>query len=482
MADLAGALPTKNVVTSGPPYRAILRLALPTLVAMLTQSFVNEIDIIFFAHLDCPESSNAQGALFPSLVVLWMFGGSLSSIGVGTQATTARRFAEGDPHAAGAVMLNAFLFSLVGGLVFSLAGFILIPHLLGVLIRGPELEGARLAANAYLAYRVWGVASMAMTAAFKAFFDGIGKTHVHLVSAVIMNVTNVALCILLIFGKGGFPRMGIAGAGLAGVISTYMGLGIMILYALKAKYRTRFGPFDFKKYDPKLLWSILKLSIPGGIATIAVMTGFALFAGVASMLDQIHPIGAATPLCPGGKLEPVNMASTTVIVGILKLTFTACLAFGTATATLVSQSLGEKAPDKASRFGWASIRLGLIIFGVVGLIEAVFAKQILGFFSSSELVRSHALVPLIIMGLATPVIATGMILTQALFGAGDVKFVMVIELVLHFVCLVPLAYILGVTLNYGIIGLFIAAVTYILGLAIAMVVRFRSGVWKQIKV
>src|SRR5262245_11494689 len=125
MAELA--IPATNVVTSGPPNRAILRLALPTLVAMLTQSFVNEIDIIFFARLPCPESSNAQAALFPSLVVLWMFGGSLSGIAVGTQAMTGRRFAEGDYEAAGTVMFNAFLFALVGGALFSALGYLLMP-------------------------------------------------------------------------------------------------------------------------------------------------------------------------------------------------------------------------------------------------------------------------------------------------------------------------------------------------------------------
>ncbi len=478
MADVS-LPPNANVVTSGPPNRAILKLALPTLVAMLTQSFVNEIDIVFFAHLPCPESSNAQAALFPSLVVLWAFGGSLSGIAVGTQATTGRRFAEGDYEAAGAVIFNAFLFALVGGALFTLLGYLLMPPILGLLIKPVD---ARAAANAYLSYRVVGVASMAMTAAFKAFFDGIGKTHVHLVSAVVMNATNVLLCVLLIFGYGGFPRMGIAGAGLAGMVSTYIGLAIMIGYALHPKYRKKFHPFTFKKLDKALLFNILKLSIPGGIATIAVMTGFALFALVASSLDKIHPIGSATPMCPGGDAEPVNMASTTVIVGILKLTFTACLAFGTATATLVAQSLGEKDGAKAARFGWASIRLGLVIFGIVGLLEALFSKQILSFFSSSALVQSHALTPLIIMGLATPLIATGMILTQALFGAGDTKYVMVAELILHFVCLVPLAYLLGVKLDLGIVGLFAAAVTYIVGLAIAMVYRFRSGVWQKIKV
>ena len=85
--------PGTNLVTSGPAHKAVLRLALPTVAAMLTQSVVNEIDIVFFARLPCPESSNAQAALLPSLIVLWLFGGSLSAISVGTQAFTARRFA-----------------------------------------------------------------------------------------------------------------------------------------------------------------------------------------------------------------------------------------------------------------------------------------------------------------------------------------------------------------------------------------------------
>jgi len=93
MAQIALPAEGTNVVTSGPPHKAILKLALPTVAAMLTQSVVNEIDIVFFARLPCPESSNAQAALLPSLIVLWLFGGSLSAISVGTQAFTGRRFA-----------------------------------------------------------------------------------------------------------------------------------------------------------------------------------------------------------------------------------------------------------------------------------------------------------------------------------------------------------------------------------------------------
>ena len=80
---------------------------------MLSQSVVNEIDVVFFSHLPCPESSNGQAALLPSLILVWLFGGSLSAISVGTQAIVARRYAEGDRPAAGAVLANAAFFCLV---------------------------------------------------------------------------------------------------------------------------------------------------------------------------------------------------------------------------------------------------------------------------------------------------------------------------------------------------------------------------------
>jgi Na+-driven multidrug efflux pump len=297
-----------------------------------------------------------------------------------------------------------------------------------------------------------------------------------------MNAINIVLCLLFIFGNEtlGIDKMGIAGAGVAGFVSTWVGLGIMVVYAMLPEYRQRFAPFSFKKIQTGLTWSILKLSIPSSVATIAVMTGFALFAGIAGQLDQRFPIGVISPVCPGGRAEPVNGAATTVVVGVLKLTFTACLAFGTSTATLVAQSLGEKDGDKAERFGWTSVRLGLIIFGVVGLLEAVFAKQIIGFVAKSELVQQTAYWPLVTMGLCTPLIAMGMILTQALFGAGNSRFVMIVELILHFTCLVPLAWVLGVTLQMGLMGLWLAAVVYVVLLAAVMGWKFRSGDWKKI--
>lgn len=462
-----------HVDTRGGPYRTILRLATPTMIAMLSQSVVNEIDIVFFAQLPNPESSNGQAALAPSLIALWAFGGSLSAISVGTQALTARRSAEGNRDAAGAVLTNATTFALLAGFVFSLIGFIILDPLMHAMVKNPD---AAAYAISYTRWRFLGIISMAMTFAFKAFFDGLGQTRIHMVSALVMNAANIVLCWLLIFGNLGFPRMGPPGAGLAAVISTYFGLAIMIAYGMKKQYRSVYQWIDRKKLSWSITWQILRLAIPGGVATMAVMAGFGFFLFVVGKLDALTGANTASS-------EAVNGAATTAIIGILKLTFTACLAFGTATATLVGQSLGERDPDKAALFGWSSVRLGLLLFGILGLIEGVlFTRPILAFVSHSAAVQNAAYLPLRIMGIITPVIAVAMILTQALFGAGNSRFVMIVELILHFTCLMPLAWLFGITLRGGLPGIWASAVVYIVALAAAMLWKFWRGDWKTTQI
>jgi Na+-driven multidrug efflux pump len=471
----------KALVTTGSPSAVILKLALPTVLAMLTQSAVNEVDIIFFSRLPPPESSTAQAALLPSLILLWMFGGSLSAISVGTQALSARRFAQGKSVDAGAVLVNSWVCALVAGVVFTAVGYLVMPLALNALIRVPEV---RVAALGYLKWRLLGITSMAATFSFKAFFDGIGKTHVHMVASVVMNVLNVLLCVMLIFGRFGAPRLGMTGAGLAGAASSWVGLLIMAAWAMLPHYRTHFRPFDLARVARPLMADILRLSLPSAVATVAVMSGFALFSGIVSHLDGIsHAVAVLSPDNPSAQPEAVNGAATALIVGILKLTFTACLAFGTSTATLVSQSLGAGEPEKAERFGWVSVRLGLVVFGVVGLVEGVVLTQpLLHFVTKSAAVYQTALVPMRMMGLCTPLIAVGMILTQALFGAGNTRFVMLVELVLHFFCLVPLAWLFGISLNLGLPGIWSAAVTYVVLLTSVMVWKFRRGDWKTIAI
>ena len=167
---------------------------------------------------------------------------------------------------------------------------------------------------------------------------------------------------------------------------------------------------------------------------------------------------------------------------MLSATFVSCMAFGTATATLVGQSMGEGDPDRAEKYGWTSVKLGVLIFGVVGALMFMFPEKVLGAFSHESAVVAAGIGPLRIMAAMGPVIATAMILTQALFGAGETRYVMVVELSLHFGCLVPLAWLFGVTLHRGLIGVWTSVAVYGCSLATLMTVKFALGGWKRLKV
>jgi MATE family multidrug resistance protein len=446
-------------------YKAILRLALPTVFAMLSQSVVNEIDVVFFSHLPVPESSNAQAALVPSLILTWLFGGSLSAISVGTQALVARRYAEGNRRAAGAVLANTVFFAVVAGAAFSVIGLLTMPFLVRAIISVPQVQDV---AIAYTRWRLLAVISMAATMGVKAFFDGIGRTHVHFVAAVVMNVFNVLLCWMFIFGHLGAPRMGGPGAGLSAFLATWIGLGIMLLYAWAVR-----GDYHFVSWSNisrSTTWAMLKLSIPAGIAIVIMMAGFGIFAKNVGRLD-VDTLG-----------EPVNSAANTDIIETLKLTFTACMAFGTATATLIGQAMGRKQYDEAHKWGWASVRLGVVIFGVVGLCEGVlFTHPLVAFISNSPAVQAAAVFPLRIMGIATPMIAIAMILSEGLFGAGATKFVAAAQGTLIFGVLLPLSWLLGLKLGFGLRGVWIAAFVYSGVAAATMSMRFAGGSWKSIK-
>jgi len=458
-------------------YKVILRLAIPTVLAMLSQSIVNDVDVVYFSKLPCPYSSNAQAALLPSLIMTWLFGGSLSALGVGTQALVARRYAEGERAAAGAVLSNASFFCILAGALMSVAGVVLLPVMVRSMITVPEVQNV---AIAYTRWRMFGVISMGWSMGIKAFFDGVGKTHVHLVSAVVMNTVNIFLCWVLIFGHLGAPAMGAPGAGLSAFLSTWIGLGILVVYALVE--RRDYHPCRASNISPKVTWAILKLSIPAALTTVVMMVGFGLFARAVGRLD--HSVVASQSLVAGrcGSTEAVNSAANTDIVEILKLTFTACMAFGTSTATLIGQSLGRRRPDEARRWGWASVRLGIVLFGVVGLCEgALFTHSIIAFVSNSPAVRAAAVFPLRIMGLATPVIAIAMILSEGLFGAGETKFVALAQFLMIFGWLVPGAYIFGLAMHLSLNGVWIVAFVYVCLAAVTMSVKFARGRWTSIR-
>jgi len=451
--------------------KRILYLAVPAQLALLTQTGVNLVDTYFIGLLDEPERSHGQAMLSFSLALLWAVGGFLSAISVGTQAMVARREGRNDPQASGLVLANALVLAAVSSAIATVVCWYVAPLVFSLASDDPDYVRI---GTAYSKWRFVGLMSMVTTAAYKSFFDGTGRTYVHFAAAVVMNVVNVALCYALIFGHLGAPRMGVEGAGIAAAISSSVGLLVVFAWSRRPGELTRYRAYRTRVITPIAMWQLARLSVPSGVATTVVMTGFILFIRIVSVFDR-----PGLDNTPG---DSIYGAATTIIINVLSLTFFSCMAFGVATATLVSSSLGARNPAAAERFVWSSVKIGCLMFGVVGALEVMFPGTCIAFFNRSPAVIAAGIPSMRLMGACGPLIAVAMILTQALFGAGNTRFVMIVELALHFGVLLPVAYLMGVVLKLGLLGVWSSAALYVLCLTVIMSVKFRGGTWKAINI
>src|SRR4051812_33998053 len=118
--------------------RRIGSLTWPVVVAMISQTLINQVDHALIGRLPSSESIPGQAALGPSLILFWMFGGMLAAISVGTQAITARRFGENDHERAGQVLFNSLVVASVTSAIVSVIGWFAAPRLMRLVTSDPD--------------------------------------------------------------------------------------------------------------------------------------------------------------------------------------------------------------------------------------------------------------------------------------------------------------------------------------------------------
>ncbi len=458
--------------------RRIIHLGWPVIIGMLCQTAINTVDLLFIGRL--PEEIAVPGtaAVLSSIILLWAFGGFLSSISVGTQAISARRFSEGHWLDAGRVLTNAIAVSIVASILIMGIAELLVDPLMALLSPSNAVQQL---GTSYSRIRFWGLPGMALMASYRSFYDGLGRVRIHMTIAVLMNIANIILCYFLIFGFSAFgftvEPMHVKGAALGAVLSSYFGLLLMIVWSLRKEDRLHFGVYRLKHLNFDVAFAVSKLSFWSGLATVILMTGVGLFNHIVGLIDQSEGVDA------------INSSAASIIIHVMMLVFMSCLAFGTSTAILVSQSVGAKVPNLAERYGWQSVLLAVYVVSFFGFFVFLFPEPILRIFMPKEGTQANALKDAVVtlaipslklaVGLVAPLAAAAMVLTQALYGAGKTRYVMVVEFLLHFGCLVPLSWFLGVVCGQGLFGCWIAAVVYVALLLLATGIKFWRGQWKE---
>ena len=437
--------------------RRVWRLASPIILGNLSQILLGVVDTAMLGRLS-PAALAAAGI---GTIAYFLVISTLGALSVGTQALTARRHGERNLVQCGQALDNSLALAFVLGGIFTLLSPWLARSLSPALESGPEM--GRLLRE-YMEYRFYGAAFALCNLAFAGFFNGIGKTKVRMTAAIIRTATNVLLDWLLIFGNLGFPKLGVKGAAIASTLATALAFLFYLGVSLGRGYRPTYRYFRPANVDLTWVGRIVRLSLPLMLRSLVGMGGYLAFFWIV------------------GRIGTVEVAASNVIRSLLSVSWMFGSSMGVAATTLVGQNMGAGEYEEAESSGWEAVKLSVIFMGIIGALFLFFPSPLMRIYTDDLGVISAGIPVLRLLSIAQVFAAIGLVLSSALIGAGDMRFVLGVEVGNTCLAYLPLVWLLGVHLGLGLLGAWSAEAIYNLIPALLMALRFKSGSWKGIRI
>ena len=439
--------------------RLVFGLAWPVIVENLLQTAVGMVDLLMVSRLGAAAIAGV-GIGTQILFVIFM---SIGALAVSTTALVARRTGEQRPAEASRVLKQSVLLALGAGVLLALCGVPAAEHIVRLL--GAESTVVTLGGS-YL--RITFLFSGFLIASFVlgAGLRGVGDSRKPMMAAMLINVVNISLDYVLIFGHLGFPALGVEGAAWAAAIGRSSGAAVLAFFLLRASSRQRLSLLGREGWRPDLdiIRRLVQIGLPSLIEGLSRSLGFLMFSTIV--------IGLGTTV----------FAAQRVVFALMSLSFMPGFAFGIAASALTGQALGAERPDRARRATWFAVRSALLWMGSLAVLFFFGGPWLTRLFTSDpEIVRIGSS-GLKALALGQPFFACSMVLAGALRGAGDTRFPMLTSSVGMWVVRLPLAWWFALELGWGLPGAF---ASFALGSAVEATImtwRYRRGYWASIKV
>ena len=439
--------------TKGRINRALGLLAIPMMLEMSMESVFAVVDIAFVSRLGT-DAIAAVGITEALITVLYAVAVGL---GMGVTAMVARRIGGKEREAAARVTGQAIWVGAGLSLLIGIPGSFYAADMLRLMGASTSVVET---GTGFAAVLLGGSASIIYLFVLNAAFRGAGDASVALRSLWLANGINIILDPCLIFGLGPFPEMGVTGAAVATTIGRSIGIVYQLWYLFDGRGRLRFRLRNLA-LAPPVLGRMLVISM-GGIGQFLIATSSWI------IVMRIVAIYGSTAV-----------AAYTIGLRIFEFIWLPSWGLGNAAATLVGQNLGAGQPDRAEKSTWRAAKYNTIFMTSVGVFVIIFAPGIAGLFTNDADVLRYGTSCLRILAIGIPMYAVGMIVTQALNGAGDTRTPTAINLVCFWILQIPLAYWLATDLSLGPDGVFWAMVVSESLVTILGAVVFRRGKWKQ---
>jgi putative MATE family efflux protein len=265
---------------------------------------------------------------------------------------------------------------------------------------------------------------------FSAIFQGAGDTRTPLYVTIGVNACHVILSYIFIFGKFGLPSQGVAGAAWALGVSECLGT---ITLAILATRRGLWSPGI-----RGLSWGATKaVSRLGGPTVVERL-----------IVNGMQ--GVYTRLVTG--FGTAAFAAHRIGIDMEAFAFLPALGFGQAATTAVGQRLGAGDPKSARRAGWVTAQMSVILMGLLGLSYFFFAEEWMRLFTTDPEVIAYGVRFCTVAACIQVPLAFALTIAGALRGAGETRWVMTMPLVGGWLIRLPLSYLLGYVLGFGIMG------------------------------
>lgn len=436
--------------TRGSIPRAVLLLAVPMILELSLESVFALVDMFFVGKLG--ENAIATVGLTESVITIVYS----IAMGLSTAATAivARRTGEKDRDGGAHAGAQAMLIAVIATLVFSVAGAVFAGDILRLMGASNEViaEGA-----VFTRIMFGGSISIMFLFLINGIFRGAGDAAMAMRSLWIASILNIILCPLLIH------FLGLKGAAIATVIGRTSGVLYQCYHLFKGSGVVKLARRHFR-LDGAVMKSIISIGWPATFQFIIASGSWIVLARL------VAETGGTT-------------ASAGYQIAIRNVVFFILPAWGlsNAAATLVGQNLGARETERAEKSVWLTARYNAIFMGGVMLLFLFLSNPIIRFFSNDPEVVAYGARSLQIFGAGYIFYGIGMVMTQALNGAGDTKTPTIINLFCFWLFQIPLAYILSKT-SLGTTGVFIAIPAAESTVAILAWYYFRKGKWKEVKV
>ena len=437
--------------------RAVFLLAWPVIVEMALQSTVGIADIAMVGRLG-PAAIAAIG-LGNQIYMLALT--VFAAVRTGTTVLVARLTGAGDRIGANRAARQSLLLAtyislllMVLGLVFPAAGL----RLLGA---GTDVVDVGVG---YMRWKAVSAVFAIILMTCTGILRGSGDTLTSMYANTTVNILNIALNWVFIFGNLGMPAMGAAGAGFSTMLARAVGAAIMLAVLLKGSTGVRLKLRDDNRPHFETIRRVLGVGLPAAMEQ--------LFLRGAQVFFTMILTGLGTNI----------YAAHQIALRADSVAFMPGMGFAVAATTLVGQNLGANQPAVARKAGFLTIYMCIAMMSTIGVFLFVFAVPIVGFFTTEPEVIVEGARVMRIMAFAMPFMATARVAAGALRGAGDTRYVMWGTGASIWIARLGLAYVFVQWLDWGLVGAWMAMFADHVTRALVFGIRYYYGKWQDIRV